>query len=285
MRIGWLAHVGVLGVFAAASFGGEVETKKVAVIDGLQTPESVAIDADSGVGYISNVVTSGGSGPWADDGTGFLSRLTSPAKLEAKKWRASEPDRRLHGPKGLCLHDGAVWAADNTRVVKFDRKGEKRKVYKIDGAKRLNDMATGRNAVWVSDFGTSKIHRIGDDGSVKTVPGPPVVNGITLHDGTLYAVSWKKHDVYRVDTESGSLEPFGLAKHFKSLDGIELLPNGVILVSDFKGGKVAAISPDHERVETLVKLKTAADIGVDRKRNLLYVPSLTGGRVEVYKLK
>ena len=45
------------------------------------------------------------------------------------------------------------------------------------------------------------------------------------------------------------------------------------------------VSPDHKNVYRLAEVDAPADIGLDRKRNLLYVPMLLKGQVAIYKLR
>ena len=91
--------------------------------------------------------------------------------------------------------------------------------------------------------------------------------------------------VYELDP-SGDNPPvaFGLAEHFTNLDGIEVLDDGTFIVSDFKGNKVCSISADRKTVETLAELDSPADIGIDRSRNLLYVPQFMQNKAVIYKL-
>jgi len=98
-------------------------------------------------------------------------------------------------------------------------------------------------------------------------------------------VSWDLHDVYELD-HSGAAAPraFGLAKAFTNLDGIEVLEDGCLIVSDFIGDKISLVSADGKSAKTLLETKTPADIGLDREGGLLYIPEFYGTDVTVYKL-
>ena len=102
----------------------------------------------------------------------------------------------------------------------------------------------------------------------------------------MYGVSWSQHDIYELDpTGQAAPRPLGVAKHFKSLDGIEVLGDGTFIVSDFIDGKVCAVSPDGKTVRALVEgLDTPADLGLDEARGLLYVPTLVANQARVYKI-
>ena len=146
-------------------------------------------------------------------------------------------------------------------------------------------MATDGTYVYVSDMEAGKVYRLGAEG-VQEIKAPPGVNGLTFADGRMYAVSWTLHDIYQLDpTGKGEPVALGLAGHFKALDGIEVLADGTLLVSDFEGHRVAAVAPDRKTVYTLAGARTPADIGLDRDRMLLYVPMLEANRVATYKLE
>jgi len=63
------------------------------------------------------------------------------------------------------------------------------------------------------------------------------------------------------------------------------MPRKAWLVADFPGNKVSTITADGKTVRTLIETTSPADIGLDRKRLLLYVPLFTENRVEVNRLK
>jgi len=281
---------GVMGAAVAAR--AEWTAERIAVVEGFQTPESVAVDPDSGIAYVSNVVTadSAGQGPWDEDGRGFISRLKPGGEVDVLKWR--EKTRRglrlgtLNAPKGICIIPGQLRVADITRMVYFDMTHNRPGIVTpIRRAQRLNDMATDGKAVYLSDTGAGAIHRLAP-GERCMLKAPPGVNGITWFQGKIYAVSWSEHDVYELDP-LGKTEPrpFGLASHFTALDGIEVLDEETIVVSDFSGNKVSVIGRKEETVATLLETTTPADLGLDRKRMLLYVPLFTADQVEVYRLE
>ena len=102
----------------------------------------------------------------------------------------------------------------------------------------------------------------------------------------MFGVSWDLHEVYELDP-SGKAAPvaFGLASHFKNLDGIEVLCDGTFVVSDFMGDTVCIITPDRTTVHPLIKTPSPADMGLNRKAGLLYVPQFMKDKLSVYQLK
>lgn len=251
-------------------------------------PESVGVDQATGAAFVANIVAAKeGKNPyWAYDGTGFISRLAVGGKVEKLHWVKSADKARLNSPKGTTVLDGVVHCADMNQVVRYSAKtGKWLKPVVIKGAKMLNGIATDGKYVYVSDGASGKVHRLGD-AKPHVIKGPEGVNGITFGGDRMYAVSWSGHDVYELDqTGRNEAKPFGLAGQFRNLDGIVLLDDGSIVVSDFTGNKISWISADRKKVRTLAEVKTPADMGMDYKRKLLYVPSFKGDFVAVYKLK
>ena len=258
---------------------------EVALVGEMNVCECVAIEPAGGAAYVSNMQTTGRA-YWSDDGKGFISLLRPGGDPAAIRWRESTPEMPLNEPKGMCILGGVLYVADNTRVVGFPVFDD---IFPkpLVGPKgvRLNDMVSDGRAAYVSDTGAGVVYRMAADG-VSRIKAPPGVNGITFSRGRMFAVSWDLHEVYELDpTGKGDPVPFGLAGHFVALDGIEVLVDGTILVSDLPGNRVAAISPDRKTVRTLIAITTPADIGFDPDRNLLYVPQLEQNKVAVFKLE
>ncbi len=281
----------VCGLFGGcAQSQGYWSARKLATLEGFKTPESAVADPATHYIYVSNIVAANrgeGSEPyWADDGVGFISQLDSPHKPLVREHFKSGPAARLSAPKGMCVLDRALWVADITNMVIFDLEGKKPpRTIIVPGSARLNDVTTDGKSVFVSDIQTGRIHQFGPDGSHRHFAGPPGVNGITFHRGVLYAASWTLHDLFIVDIQGKTPPvPLGLTLYFASLDGIEALPDGSLLASDFLAGQVLLISPDRRQVRTFITTPTPADIGLDRRTMILYVPIFKSDKVEVYQL-
>lgn len=253
---------------------------------GFRVPECVVVDEATGYLYVSNINGKEETW-WSDDGDGFVSRLKPDGTVDQLRWRISTRQVPLNGPKGMCILGRTLYVADNTRVVAYSLTGTQSRVIPVPGARRLNDMATDGRYAYVSDTQTGTIYRLdlGSRHAHRTIQGPPSVNGITFGGGKMYAVSWDRHDVYEVDP-TGQRPPraFGLARWFKNLDGIEVLPDGSFLVSDFTGNQVCMISSGRQRVEKVASVVSPADIGLDRKRMRVFVPLFMRDTVKIYTL-
>ena len=283
MRTGLFAILAFL--FLAPAGEAAWKAQRVTVLEGFETPESVVVDQDSGMVYVSNVDTRAG-GPWAEDAQGFISRLKPEGEMDDLRWVTSTPEMPIHGPKGMCIHDRTLYVADIDRVLRISlrNRGDVSRIRFIR-ARRLNDMATDGDNVYVSDTGAGLIYRVEPRGyGHKRIEAPPYVNGITFHEKRLFAVSWALHEVYDLSRPEGE-QRLNVSRALRNPDGIEILGDRSVLVSDHTGGTVVVIPPSGGSVYSLLEgLETPADIGVDRERNLLYVPLFGAGRVAVYRL-
>jgi len=69
------------------------------------------------------------------------------------------------------------------------------------------------------------------------------------------------------------------------LDGIEVLADGSFLVSDVLGHGLFRVNADRKTVDRLAQLAWPADIGLDRGRNLLFVPLFWDSQVVVLRME
>jgi len=267
--------------------GAEWRLDPIRVVKGFDVPESVHVDRASGYVYVSNVATST-RGFWKADGEAWVSRVKLNGDMDATKWRASSRAFVFDAPKGLCAFKGVLYAADITcvRAFSMDPKQPARTL-RIEGAQKINDVATDGRAVYVSDTARGVLVRLDLSEAQRhaIIPGPAGANGIAFHRGKCFVVSWPQHEVFEVDI-AGRFAPeaFGLARHFTNLDGIVVLEDGTFIVSDFIGGKVCSISPDRKTVRTLAKIKDPADIDLDRQTMRLFVPQFNQGQAAIFQL-
>lgn len=290
MKKGSILLISLIGLLAttACSRPAVWEAVHVQTIPGFDVPECALPDVEENFLYISNIESDPGE-YWDDDGRGSLAVLNSTNLSSAPvEIRSNEP--LLHSPKGMCILGDWIYFTDNSRVMRTGRFVNRQRETKVEvvagGFTKANDLATDGTSVWVSDVAEGKIIRLSENGDKFEIKSPASVNGITFHGKKMYAVSWDLHEIYRVDPK-GKRAPkaFGLASYFANLDGIEVLDDGSFLVSDFKGNQVVHISANRKQLVKLIELTSPADIGFDRKNNLLYVPQFMKDRVAIYQLR
>lgn len=263
-----------------------VSVEKIKVIENLDLPECMVIDPVSGDVYVSNVVTAN-EGYWDDDGNGFISKMAADGTMLKLRWLESTADMPINGPKGMCILAGKLYINDNNKLkyCSLDNPANV-ELIEMEGAVKLNDLATDGESIWVSDTARGKVFRIAPDGTVSEIPAPETANGIALYKGKIFAVSWGLHEIFELDA-AGKKEPvsFSLADNFVALDGIEVLDDGSFVVSDYKGNMLYRILPDRKTLVELIELQSPADFALDRKNDLLYVPEMLKSRAVILKLK
>ena len=259
----------------------------VKTLNNFKVPECVVADAENALAYISNIEAEPEE-YWSDDGLGFISLMTADGKMLKKRWLNSTPDAVINGPKGMCILNDTLYFGDNSRLLcRSLQPGGQVAQLPVTDAERINDLATDGTHIYASDTTRGVIYKVDPDSKEVTIlKSPPSVNGIAFHNGAFFAVSWDRHDIFELDPK-GEAEPvpFGLEAHFTALDGIEILDDGTFIVSDFNGNKIWAIGADRKAIAPLAEVETPADIGIDRKRMLLYVPLFMKNEVAIFRLK
>lgn len=244
----------------------------------MRIPESVYHDEKTGKIYVSNIE---GKGAWDKDGRGSISIITASGKILSPYWVTG-----LHAPKGMGMFQDFLIVADVDSVVIIEptRAQVVKKIY-IEGAQALNDLTVDkRGNIYVSDSKTKKIHMI--DGLkldvslyIDGLKGP---NGVLFVDRTLYyvdaggfyKVTKDKQKVLIVDGLEGGT------------DGIEPIDEQNFLVSGW-GGTIYHVNVKGEKkllLDTRGQQINAADLGYDKKKKIVYVPTFYKNSVMAYQL-
>jgi sugar lactone lactonase YvrE len=244
----------------------------------LRVPESVYHDAKTERIYVSNIE---GKGAWEKDGRGSISIITSSGKILSPYWVTG-----LHAPKGIGMFQDFLIVADIDSVVIIEpiRAQIVKKIY-IEGAQALNDLSVDkRGNIYVSDSKTKKIHMI--DGLKLDVSlyldGLKGPNGVLFVDRTLYYVD--AGGFYKVGKDKQKiLIVDGLEG---GADGIEQIDEENFLVSCWSG-TIYHINLKGEKkllLDTRSGQVNAADIGYDKKKKIVYVPTFYKNSVMAYQL-
>jgi glucose/arabinose dehydrogenase len=271
---------------------------RVARLTGFEAPESVIHDEQQDVYFVSNI----NGFPGGKDNNGFISRVSPEGKIEALKFiEAGRARTVLHAPKGLAIAGDTLWVTDIDSVRGFDRQtGAHRKTVDLatTGAMFLNDIAVGPDgALFVTDTGwrfdaennrthpgPDRIYRIGADGQARVIAEGPALggpNGIAWDGKRLVVVQAEGKDIFALGPGGG--KPVRLASGVGMFDGLVLLPGGGLLASSQHDGTIYRGNGD-QLIPLLPSPPRPADIGFDRKRNRLLVPSPQGNWVDVWRL-
>ena len=242
----------------------------------LKVPESVYLDTKRNVLYVSNI----DGEPWADDKKGSIAKLSPDGKIIAAEWVTG-----LSAPKGLALHGKLLYVGDMSNVVVIDvEKGAIAKRIAVPGAQGLNDVAAAPDGtIYVSDSKGKQVFALKDDKPtvyLENLQGP---NGLLFHDGALHVLD--SGSIYRVAADrslkriSGGIEG--------GLDGLEPVSKSEFLLSVWQG-TLYYINADgtHDLLlDTSTEKTNAADIGYDRDKRIVYVPTFFKNTVIAYGLQ
>ena len=277
------------------------EARLVATLRGaFNTPESVRYDPDQDVYFVSSI----GGVPGIADGDGAIARVSAehPDRVEADFIRGGRVGVTLDAPAGLALSGDTLWTADITRLRAFDRRTG-RPLATLDlaplGAAFLNDLAVGPDgALYATDSGyhwapDASVEHVGPDriyriaGGVARVeaemPAGSVPNGITW-DGARGRWLLAPSESPALFTWLPGETPALFADVPGDYDGVEVLGDGRVLVSNWADSTVVAFRRDGASRRIASGLAGPADIGVDTRRRLLLVPVMLADEVRLYAL-
>lgn len=236
-------------------------------ISGFSHPESVVLDTDRDVLYVSNM---GGK----TDKDGFISRVSRNGKILDTVWVGE-----LDDPKGLLVKNNTLYVTDVTDLVEINiDKGLISKRINIMDAQSLNDITEDRNGnIYISDLVGNKIYQMKSSGEITTWMSDENLkrpNGLLVRNNDLFVASWgsdKPGKLLRVDRDSRqifSVSETGLG----NLDGIQELQPGIFLLSDWGTGSIYQIGNKGAYKKVLTTAKSSGDILYIEKTKELVVP-------------
>ena len=270
------------------------ELQEVRTLAGFRNPECVAVDPQTGWAYVTNTDAASPETVNDLDARGFVSRLSPGGEGVELRWVDSSPAMPLNSPKGACVLGGELYFNDITELkrCRIDPRGPVRVVATFPPDASLNDAATDGRYVYVSDTARGKVFRVDPaTGREAPIQAPPAINGLTFRGGRLFGVNVVRDDsdLWLLDAD-GLLPPrrLGVLAGAVGLDGVEPLADGQFLITDVWGHRVYVVDPaaaPGSQVRTLaVPADYPADLAIDRRRGLVYVPLFFRNEVKVYKL-
>jgi len=243
----------------------------------LKVPESVLFDGDHKVLYASNI---DGTDPWAKDGKGSVAKVGLDGKVIATEWVSG-----LNAPKGMGLYMGKLYVADLNELVVIDIAGGKiEKRIAVTGAEGLNDVSVSKSGtVYVSDSKLKKIFTVKDGVSellLDTLKGP---NGVLMRGDDFYLL------------DAGGMFKMNKDKTLTKItdgmdggtDGIENISGNDFIVSCWQGvvWYVNADGKKEQLLDSRPDKKNSADIGMDAKNKIIYVPTFWRNTIVAYRVK
>lgn len=273
-----------------ASMAGAITVADV----GFATPESVLHDTAADVYLVSNI----NGAPTDHDGNGFISRVSPTGEVLELKWIDGEADGvTLSAPKGLAIAEGLLWVTDIDCVRMFDLEtGAPSGEVCIDGASFLNDLAphpagdgvlltdSGLDATFAAT-GADALYHVSTDAYAPIIAAPDfgAPNGVaTTPDGGVLVVTFMGGQVFRVTGENERTEL--LSVEGAQFDGIEVLADGWILLSNWTSSCVHLLAPDGVLSCAIPDVESPADIGFDAARGHVLIPLFNANEVRIVPL-
>lgn len=258
-------------------------------ITGFKSPESVVQSIDGKI-YVSEI------NEFGKDSDGQIS------VIENGNVRVFADG--LDDPKGLVIIADKLYVADKTRIYKISLADASQRTEFVPASafpkspQFLNDLEADPNGnLYVSDsgdiLGTGKggaIYKISPDGTVSTlVDGANnelvmAPNGLLADDTGKYLlfVDFTSGTLYNLNMETG--EVADLEEGFGGGDGLVHHSSGTMYVSDWKGGKVYAVSRNGEINQIGPQYQAAADIAITKDEHYLMVPDMKAGELDFIDL-
>ena len=243
----------------------------------LKVPESVLFDGDNKVLYATNI---DGTDPWGKDGKGSVAKVGLDGKVIATEWISG-----LHAPKGMGLYKGKLYVADLNELVVIDIAGgkiEKRIV--VTDAVGLNDVSVSKSGtVYVSDSKSKKVFVVKDGVSellLDTLKGP---NGVLMRGDDFYLLD--AGGMYKMNKDKTlTMITDGMDG---GTDGIENISGNDFIISCWQGvvWYVNADGSKQQLLDSRPDKKNTADIGMDAKNKIIYVPTFWRNTIVAYRVK
>lgn len=204
-----------------------VRLEQVWRLGGFANPEGVAFSADGQTLYVTNV---NGEGE-AEDGNGFISRVSSDGRMLEREWA-----RGLDAPKGVAPAGDLLYVADiNDIAVISAADGSLRQRIAAPGARFLNDLAvTPSGLVLAADSETRRIYAVRNGAAEVWLEHDLLesANGL-LPEPQRLVVTTMAGRLLAIDYETRAITV--LAEGLGDADGVAALGGGRYLVSEWPG--------------------------------------------------
>ena len=256
--------------------------------EGIETPESVFVDSESGFIFASQIV----GAPDGRDGDGRIVKLAGDGSVVDAMWVTG-----LNAPKGLRGCQGTLWTADLDEVIGIDiESGSISSRVTVPDAQFLNDVACGPDGtVYVSDMFANRIHAIQGDTLSLFAEGEQLEwpNGLLVEGSQLVVGGWGQPGADFTTEVPGRLFTLDLAtkektlitpEPFANIDGVESDGRGGYIITDWVAGKVLQVGGDGEVRELRTFEPGTADHAFLPEGNVLILPHMSENRIGAYDL-
>lgn len=244
----------------------------------LRTPESVLIDRQRDILYVSNVNLN----PWEKDGNGFISKMDRAGNILELKWIEG-----LHGPKGMGISGSNLYIADIDALVEAEvETGRILRRIELPGKTDLNDVAVSTDGtVYVSGSASNTIYTLKDGALAEFFKGGEErFNGIYREDDRMLLITSGSSQFKEIIPETGEVRV--IAEGMGHGDAIAPVGDGGYLCTSW-AGKIFYVSADGAVTvlsDTESAGENAADLDFCIDQQILYVPTFFKNQVKAFKL-
>jgi SMP-30/Gluconolactonase/LRE-like region len=280
--------VGAAMLLGLTSLSARAEVTEKWTTTGMSHPESVYLNRQQQVLYVSNIV----GAPTDKDGNGYIAKLSRGGTVLKQNWVTG-----LNGPKGMVMDGHILWVSDIDRLVKIDtRNGTVVRFFDAPGAVFLNDTAVDNNGnVYVSDIATRKIWRLKNGRMAVWADTAQHPNGLLVKGDKLVVAGFGFNldadgntnplgNLFTIDLKTKVQQNLGDGRPIGNLDGLESDRMGNYLVTDFNAGKLFRIRPDGSFTELIDLEGGSADLEVIDRGKTAIIPFLLGDKVTAYSI-
>ncbi|HEY6528732.1 MAG TPA: GTP-binding protein [Cellvibrionaceae bacterium] len=263
----------------ACSHKPEFTLQQIWKTEGFLVPESVLIVGEGAQQrlFVSQIDGKGGDA----DGKGGIAEINAEGAIINANWISG-----LNAPKGMAAFNDRMYVADLTQLIIIDINEDKIiQKLPLPQAQFANDVAVDKNGiVFVSDTMANQVYRIENGYASVLVKNADGANGLSLSDKGVFIGCGEELKFYDFQKKSLDTLESGFTKN---LDGIATLDDRHLLVSVW-AGKIYEYKLDGHKKAVLLdsieqKINTA-DIAVDQKSRVLYVPNFLNNSVTAYKV-
>lgn len=287
LKKAWLSVL-VLGLAAAPAAAQEIWS-----LDGFQAPESVLLDTERNVLYVSNVGE--GGDPSAKDGNGFISKVSPDGTMQEAEWVTG-----FDAPKGLTMQGSTLYVTDIDKLIAIDvESGEISGTWTAEGAQFLNDPAVDASGrVFVSDMAIDRLYVLENDALSVFLEdaGLQHPNGLYAEEERLVVAAWGQDlqadfttkvpgRLIAVDLASKAISDVGSGAPVGNLDGLEADGAGNWLATDWIGGALYRIGADGTAEQLMDLNAGSADLEFIAAEKLAIVPMMMDGRIVAYRIE
>ena len=244
----------------------------------LRTPESVLIDRERNILYVSNVNLN----PWEKDGNGFISKLDMDGNITNLKWIEG-----LHGPKGMGISGNSLFIADiNTLVEANIETGQIINTIELEGKPDLNDITVSdAGTVFVSGSASNTIYEL-KNGVLEAYfkGGEERFNGLYWEKDRMLLITSGSSQFKKISHNTKEVKI--IAENLGHGDAIAPVGDGGYLCTSW-AGKIFYVSANGQTTVLLDSegsAENAADLDFPIQNKKLYVPTFFKNQVKAYKL-